>query len=58
MAFRLAAEARATLESCGYSFCKRGEDGWWQMLDGDKVMAVSRSQGDLIREQANKLGAW
>lgn len=58
MAFRMAAEARTTLESCGYSFCKRVEDGWWQMLEGDTVVAVKRSMGDLIRDQANKQGAW
>lgn len=58
MAFRMTAVAKRTLEECGYSFCKRAEDGWWQMMDGDKVVAVNRSQGDLIRQQANKEGAW
>lgn len=58
MSFSLAAEARTTLEACGYTFFKRAEDGWWQMLDGDKVIASNRSQGDLLREQANKHRAW
>lgn len=58
MAFRLAAEAKATLEAGGFTFAKREEDGWWQMLEGETVVAVKRSMGDLIREQANKQGAW
>lgn len=58
MAFGLAAQARQLLESAGYKFVKRDEDGWWQMLEGETVVAVKRSMGDLIREQANKQGAW
>lgn len=58
MAFRLASEAKQVLESVGYTFVKRDEDGWWQMLEGDVVHAVNRSMGDLIREQANKHGVW
>lgn len=58
MAFSIAAEAKRTLEECGYTFSKREEDGWWQMLEGETVVAVKRSTGDLIREQANKQGAW
>lgn len=58
MAFRMAAEAKQLLESTGYTFVKREEDGWWQMLEGDVVCAVNRSMGDLIREQANKHRAW
>lgn len=58
MAFRMAAEAKQVLEECGYTFRKRVEDGWWQMMDGDKVVAVNRSQGDLIRSQATIQGAW
>lgn len=58
MAFGLAAQARQLLESAGYTFVKRDDDGWWQMLEGETVVAVKRSMGDLIREQANKHGAW
>lgn len=58
MAFGLAAQARQLLESSGYTFVKRDEDGWWQMMDGLTVVAVKRSMGDLIREQANNLRVW
>lgn len=58
MAFGLAAQAKQLLESAGYTFAKREEDGWWQMLEGDTVCAVKRSLGDLIREQANNHKAW
>jgi hypothetical protein len=54
----MAAEAKEVLESVGYTFHKRGEDGWWTMLDKDTVIAVNRSLGDLIRSQANIQGAW
>lgn len=58
MAFRLAAEAKQVLEAAGYTFAKREDDGWWTMCDGDAIIAVNLSQGDLIREQANLHGAW
>lgn len=58
MAFRMAAQAKQVLEAAGYSFIKRECDGWWTMCDGDTIVALNRSQGDLIREQANILGAW
>lgn len=58
MAFGLAAQAKQLLESAGYTFAKREDDGWWQMLEGETVVAVKRSMGDLIREQANKQRAW
>lgn len=58
MAFGLAAQAKQLLESAGYTFDKREDDGWWQMLEGETVIAVKRSMGDLIREQANKQRAW
>lgn len=58
MAFRQAAEAKQVLESAGYTFHKRSEDGWWTMCDGDTVLAVNRSMGDLIRQQATEQGAW
>ena len=58
MAFGLVAQAKQLLESAGYSFIKREEDGWWTMCDGDQVVAIKRSLGDLIREQANNQGAW
>lgn len=58
MAFGLAAQAKQLLESAGYTFAKRDDDGWWQMLEGVTVVAVKRSMGDLIREQANKQRAW
>jgi hypothetical protein len=58
MAFRLAAEAKATLEAGGFTFAKREEDGWWQMMNGDITVSTNKSLGDLIREQANKEGAW
>lgn len=58
MSFSLAAQAKQLLESAGYSFVKRAEDGWWIMQEGDNTVAINRSLGDLIREQANKEGAW
>lgn len=58
MAFGLAAQARQLLESAGYTFVKRDEDGWWQMMNGDIIVSTNKSLGDLIREQANKEGAW
>lgn len=58
MAFGEAAKAKQVLESAGYSFAKRAEDGWWTFCDGDKVVAVNRSMGDLIRQQANEHGVW
>lgn len=58
MAFSIAAEAKRTLEECGYTFSKREEDGWWQMMNGDIIVSTNKSLGDLIREQANKEGAW
>lgn len=63
MAFSIAAEAKRTLEECGYTFCKRAEDGWWELRQQlsencSIVIAANPSQGDLIREQANKEGAW
>lgn len=58
MAFRMTAEAKEVLESAGYTFHKRSEDGWWTMLEGDTLVAQSRSLGDLIRSQANIQGAW
>lgn len=58
MAFRQAAEAKAVLEDAGYTFVKRAEDGYWQMLADDEIVAINRSMGDLIRQQATALGAW
>lgn len=58
MVFRMAAQAKQVLVDAGYTFIKREEDGWWTMCDGDAIIAINRSQGDLIREQANLMGAW
>lgn len=43
-------------EAAGFTFHKREDDGYWQMLDGNKVVGHNRSLGDLLREVGNGMG--
>lgn len=56
--FAHTAKAKQSLEDAGYTFCKRAEDGWWQMMDDGIVIAVNRSMGDLVSLQGMALGVW
>jgi len=56
--FGHAAKVKLVLEEAGYTFNLRESDSFWEMYDCNKMVAHSRSLGDLIRKQANELGVW
>lgn len=58
MSFGLVQQTQQELINAGYTFIKRSEDGWWELRDGDHLVAYNRSIGDLIRQQAKELGVW
>lgn len=58
MSFGFVQQTQQELIHAGYTFTKRSEDGWWELRDGEQLVAHNRSMGDLIRQQAKELGVW
>lgn len=54
---RWADKVKMECEAAGFTFIKREDDGYWQMLD-DTMIAVytNRSLGDLLRAAGNDMG--
>lgn len=52
---RWAEKVKMECEAAGFTFLKRDTDGFWQMLDGDRVTHTNRSLGDLLRAIGNEL---
>lgn len=50
------AKVRAALEDAGFTFTKRLEDGYHQILMSGSVLGTNRSLGDLLRSMAKELG--